>query len=309
MIARCPAPLASAAGGALLGHSRVSRGVGPVTRPQQAERGSMMLRRSRGMTSRLGALLLALLVGTMGDAVWRGAGPGAGAAEPSVPYISRRSPVLEFWAKKMAEYPGIKFEAELIPFDQALEKMQIHLSQGAPTYDIMATDAFLPTFAERGWLLALDPYIDKFRQAVEWDDINPTLVRDVCSYKGKVYGIPNLSISMFFFYRKDLLDAAGLKPPATMDEWIAAARTLTKADKKQYGTTMTLKAGDGFQNDFTYFLRTYGGDWYDKDWKVTLDSEAGQKALTTMKELRKYAPAKVLAFENDESTVAMQHGR
>ena len=98
--------------------------------------------------------------------------------------------MLEFWAKKMGEYPGIKFESELIPFDQALEKMQIHLSQGAPTYDIMATDAFLPTFAERGWLMPLDPLIDKFRQAVEWDDIDPTLVRDVCSYKGKVYGVP-----------------------------------------------------------------------------------------------------------------------
>src|SRR5439155_2866500 len=102
--------------------------------------------------------------------------------------------------------------------------------------------------------------------------------------------------------------AAGLKPPATMDEWIAAAKALTMADKKQYGTAMTLKAGDGFQNDFTYFLRTYGGDWYDKDWKVTIDSEAGVKALTTMKELMKYAPPNVLAFHNDESTVAMQQG-
>jgi ABC-type glycerol-3-phosphate transport system substrate-binding protein len=93
-----------------------------------------------------------------------------------------------------------------------------------------------------------------------------------------------------------------------MDEWIAAAKALTIADKKQYGTAMTLKAGDGFQNDFTYFLRTYGGDWYDKDWKVTIDSEAGVKALTTMKELMKYAPPNVLAFHNDESTVAMQQG-
>src|SRR5262249_22097827 len=276
--------------------------------PRRAGGGSTMTRRGWRFGGRRNVLLLLLLIGTAALTVWRGALPAAWAAEPTVRYISHRFPMLEFWAKKMAEYPGIKFEAELIPFDQALEKMQIHLSQGAPTYDIMATDAFLSTFAERGWLLALDPYIDKFRQAVEWDDINPTLVRDVCSYKGKVYGIPNLSISMFFFYRKDLLDAAGLKPPATMDEWIAAARTLTKADKKQYGTTMTLKAGDGFQNDFTYFLRTYGGDWYDKDWKVTIDSEAGLKALTTMKELMKYAPPNVLAFHNDESTVAMQQG-
>ena len=252
------------------------------------------------------ALVLALVAGA--GALSLLAARGVWAAEPTVRYISHRFPMLEFWAKKMGEYPGIKFESELIPFDQALEKMQIHLSQGAPTYDIMATDAFLATFAERGWLMPLDPMIAKYRQAVEWDDIDPILVRDVCSYKGKVYGVPNLAISMFFFYRKDLLDAAGLQPPATMDEWIAAAKALTKPDRKQYGTTLTLKAGDGFQNDFTYFLRTYGGDWYDKDWKVTIDSEAGLKALTTMKELMKYAPPNVLAFHNDESTVAMQQG-
>jgi ABC-type glycerol-3-phosphate transport system substrate-binding protein len=268
-----------------------------------------MIRRLRGRRGRLFVLPLILLAGAVvASAVRWGPGSMAWAADPTVRYISHRFPMLEFWAKKMGEYPGIKFESELIPFDQALEKMQIHLSQGAPTYDIMATDAFLPTFAERGWLMPLDPLIEKFRQAVEWDDINPTLVRDVCSYKGKVYGVPNLSISMFFFYRKDLLDAAGLKPPETMDEWIATAKALTKPDQKQYGTAMTLKAGDGFQNDFTYFLRTYGGDWYDKDWKVTIDSEAGVKALTTMKELMKYAPPNVLAFHNDESTVAMQQG-
>ena len=270
--------------------------------------GSVMIRELQRRRGRLFVLSLFLLAGAAAAASWRGPGLTAWAADPTVRYISHRFPMLEFWAKKMGEYPGIKFESELIPFDQALEKMQIHLSQGAPTYDIMATDAFLPTFAERGWLMPLDPLIEKFRQAVEWDDFNPTLVRDVCSYKGKVYGVPNLSISMFFFYRKDLLDAAGLKPPETMDEWISAAKALTKPDQKQYGTAMTLKAGDGFQNDFTYFLRTYGGDWYDKDWKVTIDSEAGVKALTTMKELMKYAPPNVLAFHNDESTVAMQQG-
>jgi len=242
----------------------------------------------------------ALLIGRGAANTW--------AADPTVHYISHRFPMLEFWVKKMGEYPGVKLEAELIPFDQALEKMQIHLSQGASTYDIMATDAFLPTFAERGWLMPLDPLIAKLRQAVEWDDIDPILVRDVCSYKGKVYGVPNLAISMFFFYRKDLFDAAGLRPPTTMDEWIVAARALTKPEKKQYGTVLTLKAGDAFQNDFTYFLRTDGGDWYDKDWRVTIDSEAGVKALTTMKELMKYAPPNVLAFHNDEATVAMQQG-
>src|SRR5262249_24505353 len=193
-----------------------------------------------------------LLVAACALLIGRGVAPIAWAADPTVHYISHRFPMLEFWVKKMGEYPGIKLEAELIPFDQALEKMQIHLSQGASTYDIMATDAFLPTFAQRGWLMPLDPLIAKLRQAVDWDDIDPVLVRDVCSYKGKVYGVPNLAISMFFFYRQDLLDAAGLKPPPPMDEWIAAAKGAPAAGQKQYGTALAPKGGRGVPNDITH---------------------------------------------------------
>src|SRR5437867_9237733 len=99
--------------------------------------GSTMTRRAWRFGRRRGVLCLILLVGASALLIARGAAPTAWAAEPTVHYISHRFPMLEFWVKKMGEYPGIKLEAELIPFDQALEKMQIHLSQGASTYDIM----------------------------------------------------------------------------------------------------------------------------------------------------------------------------
>lgn len=263
---------------------------------------------ARQRSRAIGRLCAVTLVLITGGAVWLGATPLAWGAEPTIRLISHRFPVLEFWARKMAQYPGIKLEAELMPFDQAAEKMQIHLSQKAPTYDILDAGAFRMAFAERGWLLPLDPYIAKYRQAIDWDDVNPTLVREMCSYKGKVYGIPSLANVMFLFYRKDLFDAAGLKPPETIDDWLAAAKALNRPEKRQYGTFLTLKAGDGFANDFTYFLRTFGGDWYDTDWKVTIDSEAGFQALSFIKELMKYAPPNVLAFYNDEAAVAMQQG-
>src|SRR5262249_61671666 len=130
-----------------------------------------MTRRAERFGKRRCLLTLALLAAAGVLLIGRGTAV-TWAADPTVHYISHRFPMLEFWVKKMGEYPGIKLEAELIPFDQALEKMQIHLSQGASTYDIMATDAFLPTFAQRGWLMPLAPLIANLRQAVEWDDID-----------------------------------------------------------------------------------------------------------------------------------------
>ena len=70
-----------------------------------------MTRRAWRFGGRRGVLLLILLVGVSAPLIWRGAAPIAWAADPTVHYISHRFPMLEFWVKKMAEYPGIKLEA------------------------------------------------------------------------------------------------------------------------------------------------------------------------------------------------------
>jgi len=48
---------------------------------------------------------------------------------------------------------------------------------------------------------------EPLRHAVDGDDSDPVLVRDVGSDTGKVDGVPNLASSMFFcYYRKDLFE-------------------------------------------------------------------------------------------------------
>src|SRR5574341_26188 len=98
--------------------------------PNSGAKRRLPMGRRSAATKLLRTLTLTLVIGAGTLSLWPAA--GAWAADPTVRYISHRFPMLEFWAKKMGEYPGIKFESELIPFDQALEKMQIHLSQGAP---------------------------------------------------------------------------------------------------------------------------------------------------------------------------------
>ena len=46
--------------------------------------------------------------------------------------------------------------------------------------------------------------------------------------EGKVYGIPQATDTQVLFYRKSLLQAAGVQPPQTVDELIDAASKLTK---------------------------------------------------------------------------------
>ncbi|MFD7813568.1 ABC transporter substrate-binding protein [Streptomyces sp. NPDC059785] len=63
------------------------------------------------------------------------------------------------------------------------------------------------------------------------DDFNPA---DITSHTvdGKIYGVRMIDDPQFFFYRKSLLEKAGVEPPTTLDELIEAAAKLTTGKVK-----------------------------------------------------------------------------
>jgi multiple sugar transport system substrate-binding protein len=58
-------------------------------------------------------------------------------------------------------------------------------------------------------------------------DFSPSVLA-AQTVEGKVYGIPQATDTQVLFYRKSLLQAAGVQPPQTVDELIDAASKLTK---------------------------------------------------------------------------------
>ncbi|MEU1625184.1 extracellular solute-binding protein [Streptomyces sp. NPDC020096] len=63
------------------------------------------------------------------------------------------------------------------------------------------------------------------------DDFNPAVLAPK-TYQGKVYGIPQVIDMQLLYYRRSLLDKAGVQPPQTLDELVDAARKLTTKDTK-----------------------------------------------------------------------------
>ncbi|MFJ5027271.1 ABC transporter substrate-binding protein [Streptomyces sp. NPDC088560] len=63
------------------------------------------------------------------------------------------------------------------------------------------------------------------------DDFNPAVLTPK-TYKGRIYGIPQVVDMQLLYYRKSLLKAGGLQPPATLDALVDAARTLTTSKVK-----------------------------------------------------------------------------
>ena len=79
------------------------------------------------------------------------------------------------------------------------------------------------------------------------------------------------------YYRTDLLEAAGLKgPPFSVEELLKAAQTLNDPAKGVYGFVMSAKR-DRICYDFSEYLWTFGGDFFDSKFKPVFNSDAGVK--------------------------------
>jgi multiple sugar transport system substrate-binding protein len=94
----------------------------------------------------------------------------------------------------------------------------------------------------------------------------------------KVYGVPFFTFIDWMYYRKDLLDAAGIKKePTTLEEFRAAAIALTNPSKNQYGFAM--RGGSGGGGFIVNILHAYNGSLMSPSFKSTLTLDNAVEAM------------------------------
>lgn len=165
--------------------------------------------------------------------------------------LSHRQPSLEFYAKAISTaVPGSPVDMTLIPADKAVELQTLTLSQGSDAYDILwVNDTQLMKYAKNGWLQPIDDLWARYRAEFKLDDY-PASVLDSYRYDGKLYAVPSSVNGMFYFYRQDLFDAKGYKPPSTFEEWLKIAEGLHSPAMS--GAVVNLKRIDAALNEAHY---------------------------------------------------------
>ncbi len=123
-----------------------------------------------------------------------------------------------------ALHPDIAIQVVWVPGDYGTKLSTALLTRGGP--DIFEGQITKPMVTAE----QVAPLDDLFPPAVR-SDFSP---RDLAqnSVDGKIYGLKMLDDTGILYYRKSLLKAAGLAPPKTMDEVIAAAKKLTTGTRK-----------------------------------------------------------------------------
>jgi len=202
-----------------------------------------------------------------------------------------------------------------------LEKNLVDLSAQTGAYDVLHVESI--------WFSEYLPYLYPLNEFMEDSELfneeeydledftsYTPLTMDVFSRDENLYGLPHLAGIPLCFYRKDLLDKAGLKPPKNMDEYYKVAKRLTQDTDGDgtidiYGCALSAKRSAIVDEWFSFFF-SYGGGLPDRPeqyTKMTFNNPTALKALKLYKRLYdECAPPESMTWEFGEVGSAMQRG-
>jgi sorbitol/mannitol transport system substrate-binding protein len=193
--------------------------------------------------------------------------------------------IMQKLSSKWEQQTGNKINWVILEENVLRQKVTLDITTKAGSYDIVTIGAYeTPLWGKRGWLTQLDDLKD-----YDYGDLLAP-VKAGLSVDGKLYALPFYAESSFTMYRKDLFEKAGLTMPEqpTYDQIKEFADKLTDKANGVYGICLRGKPGWGENMAFLGTLvNTFGGRWFDMDWKPQLTSEPWEKAINFYVDLMK----------------------
>ncbi|MEU6882690.1 ABC transporter substrate-binding protein [Streptomyces sp. NPDC046712] len=213
-------------------------------------------------------------------------------------------PVLDGWNRA---HPAEKVTLVELPdsADETRAQMITDLRSGGGRFDLLNIDvAWTSEFAAAGWIAPLE------RGRFPLESFLPPVV-DTATYDGRLYAVPYVTNAGMLFYRKDVLDREGQRPPRTWAELERQARTVAP----KYG--LGGYAGqflpyEGLTVNAAEAVYSAGGTILgDEGERVTVDSAAAREGLGFLaRGVRDgWIPKEALTYKEEESRQAFQDGR
>lgn len=216
---------------------------------------------------------------------------------------------------------GVHARIESYPENELHQKTLVDLASQKGGFDVIMMDfMFTPQYATAGLIEPLDAMLSDGAQTdAEWfaiDDFVPALL-DAARFGGKLWALPFTSETTLLFYRKDLLAAAGIKPPDTYAELAEAAKKLHRPPQIA-GIGLRGARGQGMNvYVWTGFLRGFGGQFFERfpapspaELRPTLTSQAAVDATSLYASLlRDSGPRGAANWTWLETLSGMQEGR
>ena len=278
------------------------------------------------------AAIFALATGLAGKA---GAWSLEEAAKPyegvTIRTIGEALPPLEAMNKlkhRFEERTGIKVVIEMYEHSEAVNKVMLDLNSKRGRYDfILQPHRELGRFVANGHLAPIGEFMSDAN--LRNPDFKPGEVlyqglwKEISWYEGQPYGFPFTALTMYMWYRQDLLDdpteRAGfkakygydLRPAATWQEYTDIAEWFTRPDEGFYGTALQGKRHEALWYEWLNFLYSFGGDMLEvkagsECGPIIVNSPEAVAATEYYKSLMEHSPPDTLNYTWDDVMALMQ---
>jgi multiple sugar transport system substrate-binding protein len=179
---------------------------------------------------------------------------------------------------------------------------------GDSPYDLVDLDiSWLPKFAAAGWLLDISERLSPTEQAAF---LSPDL--EGGRFQNKLYRLPTYTGAGLLYYRQDLLTQAGLNPPQTFADLIAAAKILQNQGQVAWGYLWQGKQYEGLSAMFVEVLAGFGGYWVNPDTlSVGLDEPETLQAVEFLRQTitSGISPPGVTTYAEEDTRRLFQAGK
>ncbi len=186
---------------------------------------------------------------------------GAAAGSVAMPALGQSTVALEFptyqidesfgpwWKALIAEYeaqnPRVKIALMNGNANDHHRMLATRFAAGNPPDIVHMTARFVWGYGDEGVIEPLDRWMDKTDIKQSWVPAQRSLTVD-----GKTWGLLLLTYGFALFYNERMFQEAGVKVPTNEEEFLAAAKALTRD-----------RDGDGRTDQFGVALNTANGSW------------------------------------------------
>jgi multiple sugar transport system substrate-binding protein len=207
--------------------------------------------------------------------------------------------VLAAIAPKFTEKTGATVKVDILDYGSLLTKTTADFVGHTAGYDLVTMDiVWAGQYADNKYTVDLTDWMKRDSAELKLDDIYPTLLNALGHYGDKQVAFPFAGYANVLAYRKDLFAAAGLQPPKTTEEMVAAAYKLTDPAKHVYGFVANGQKGPAVAQDWMQYNTEMGGSILGPDGKPALNSPANIKSLTIYRDLfQKAAPPGAVNYD------------
>lgn len=229
--------------------------------------------------------------------------------------LQRRAPDFE-------ALTGAKINVIAVPFSDLYQKVLTDWASGTNSVDAAVfAPQWMVDYIAGNYLEDLTPRVEADKD-IKQDDVG-AFFRDFSEkYSGKTYMITLDGDFHMMYYRSDVLEAAGQKPPTTWDEYLAVAKAVHGKDMNGDGTPDFGSCIAKKRNAQSYWFVTdvvgsmtqskgtsQGAFFNTADMTPLVDNEAFRKALDFLKDSTQYGPPDELNLDVSDTRPLFSSGR